>query len=85
MENKNRAYSDNDQASLHAFDNLNNANSNVGDGNKGSRAFAEYEDATKMSDFNVINSTDPDYAGNSENVAQRTSVDVSKADRGKES
>ncbi len=80
MENKNRAYSDNDNTSLHAYDNLNNANSNVGDGNKASRAFATYEDATKMSDFNVIEHGE----SAAFNQPERNSVDVGKADRGSE-
>jgi len=63
---------------------------NIGDGRRDSR---HHSDADEMSGYsknflsqcNVINSDDPDYAGNADTAAQRTTVDVGRANRGKES
>ena len=59
---------------------------NIGDGNKSGRQFQDSDDQYSLKGFNVITPDDPDYAGKASGATwQRTSVDVSKADRGKES
>ena len=68
---------------------LQNGDSNIGEGNRSSRAFASNDDMSGYSgDFlksvNVVDSNSADYIGHANNASSRTSVDVSKADRGDE-
>jgi hypothetical protein len=63
--------------------------SNIGDGQKGGQHHADGDSNSGYSknflnNCNVITPDDSDYAGDSSNIWERTSVDVSKADRGKE-
>jgi len=57
---------------------------NFGDGNKSGRQFQDSGDMVTFEGFNVIDSRDSDYAGKSQNVVERTTVDVGRANRGKE-
>ena len=64
---------------------LQNENSVVGNGNKSGRQFQDADDMYTLEGFNIIDSGDDNYAGKSSGATwERASVDVSKADRGKE-
>ena len=63
---------------------LQNENSVAGDGNQSGQQFQDSGDMYTLEGFNVIDSRDPNYPGKSQNVVERTTVDVSRANRGKE-
>ena len=59
----------------------NSPNSNAGDGNKSGRQFQDSDDMYTLEGFNVINHGD----SAAFNQPERNSVDVSRADRSRES
>lgn len=64
----------------------NSPDNNIGDGNKSGRHFQDSDDVYSLEGFNIIDSADDSYAGKSSSTTwSRTSVDVSRADRGSES
>lgn len=79
---KSNAFADSDPVSPNAYDYTPYA----GDGNKSGRQFQDADDMYTLEGFNIIDSRDPNYAGSASGAKlERNSVDVSKADRGRES